>query len=488
MTIVQEPSTLSLAYGSPSRLRRRRVILGLTALTAVAAVTVVGTGSAAAWGALAFCIGLGLTYAAVLHRARRVQMEESFRQLLAATTPAARWDDLTDLAVRPERSAGERAAVPQGVPAWRRAGAMARFLVSYAAGWALSPVVFALTIAVGRTPRDTTGQRWLANLQDTQVRLKEQSVRTLVVSAATTASVTGLGGAVILGGGSAAVAATAPPANVGIGVPAAAGIGHVAQPTTTYRVVSGDTLSAIAARFGTTWQALAQRNHIANPNVIYPGQVLVIGSGSGGSTTTTTTTRSTSDGSYTVVSGDTLSSIAARFGTTYQVLAQINHIANPNIIQVGQVLRLPGGSSTTVTEPTVAATTATTPQPVHATTSAAAIAVHTALAQVGKPYEWAGAGPGAFDCSGLVMYAWEAAGVQLPHYTVSQYEDTTRVSQSQLQPGDLVFYDTGDGAQPGHVTMYIGNGQIVTADSPGTVVRVEVLDWDGTPIGFGRVR
>ena len=58
----------------------------------------------------------------------------------------------------------------------------------------------------------------------------------------------------------------------------------------------------------------------------------------------------------------------------------------------------------------------------------------------------------------------------------------------QLQPGDLVFYDTGGGAQPGHVTIYVGNGQIVTADSPGTVVRVEVVNWDGVPMGYGRVR
>jgi cell wall-associated NlpC family hydrolase len=120
--------------------------------------------------------------------------------------------------------------------------------------------------------------------------------------------------------------------------------------------------------------------------------------------------------------------------------------------------------------------------------SAAAIAVKVALEQVGKPYEWAGAGPNGFDCSGLVMYAWAHAGVSLPHYSVAQYEDTTRISQSQLEPGDLVFTSNGQGAQPGHVTIYIGNGQIVTADSPGTVVRVEALDWDGIPMGYGRVR
>jgi cell wall-associated NlpC family hydrolase len=86
------------------------------------------------------------------------------------------------------------------------------------------------------------------------------------------------------------------------------------------------------------------------------------------------------------------------------------------------------------------------------------------------------------------MYAWARAGVSLPHYSVAQYLDTTRISRSQLQPGDLVFYNNGSGAQPGHVTIYIGNGQIVTADHPGTVVRIEVVDWDGIPMGYGRVR
>jgi cell wall-associated NlpC family hydrolase len=86
------------------------------------------------------------------------------------------------------------------------------------------------------------------------------------------------------------------------------------------------------------------------------------------------------------------------------------------------------------------------------------------------------------------MYAWAHAGVSLPHYSVAQYLDTARISRSQLQPGDLVFYNTGGGAQPGHVTIYIGNGQIVTADHPGTAVRIEVVNWDGVPMGYGRVR
>jgi cell wall-associated NlpC family hydrolase len=186
-----------------------------------------------------------------------------------------------------------------------------------------------------------------------------------------------------------------------------------------------------------------------------------------------------------VVAGDTLGSIAARFGTSVAALAAANHLSNPNLIYAGEVLVLTAGAAPS---PAPAAPSPA-PAPVSApASSSAAIAVRAALEQVGKPYQWAGAGPNSFDCSGLVMYAWAQAGVSLPHYSVAQYEDTTRISASQLEPGDLVFYDTGSGAEPGHVTIYIGNGQIVTADSPGTVVRVEVVDWDGIPMGYGRVR
>jgi len=119
--------------------------------------------------------------------------------------------------------------------------------------------------------------------------------------------------------------------------------------------------------------------------------------------------------------------------------------------------------------------------------SAAALAVRTALAQVGKPYRWGGAGPTGFDCSGLVMYAWAAAGVLLPHYTVAQYRDTLRIPPVQLRPGDLVFYDFPGEPKPGHVALYIGDGEVVAADTTGTDVRVESMYYDGMPVGYGRV-
>jgi cell wall-associated NlpC family hydrolase len=101
----------------------------------------------------------------------------------------------------------------------------------------------------------------------------------------------------------------------------------------------------------------------------------------------------------------------------------------------------------------------------------AAAAVRFAMAQVGKAYVYGAAGPNAYDCSGLTMRAWGAAGVGLPHSSSAQQGSGTRISESQLQPGDLVFY-----YHPvSHVGMYIGHGMIVNALNPSSGVRVSPL-------------
>jgi cell wall-associated NlpC family hydrolase len=101
----------------------------------------------------------------------------------------------------------------------------------------------------------------------------------------------------------------------------------------------------------------------------------------------------------------------------------------------------------------------------------AAAAVHFAMAQIGKPYVYGAAGPGAYDCSGLTMAAWAAAGVGLPHSSSAQYGSGTHISESQLQPGDLVFYYS----PISHVGMYIGNGLIVNAENPSAGIKVTGL-------------
>lgn len=102
------------------------------------------------------------------------------------------------------------------------------------------------------------------------------------------------------------------------------------------------------------------------------------------------------------------------------------------------------------------------------------VAAAWALAQLGRPYEWGAAGPDAFDCSGLVLRAWEAAGVELPRVAADQYRAAGQVPVAEAVPGDLVFF-TPDPAEPAaieHVGIVVGPGIMVDAPHSGAVVRV----------------
>jgi cell wall-associated NlpC family hydrolase len=115
--------------------------------------------------------------------------------------------------------------------------------------------------------------------------------------------------------------------------------------------------------------------------------------------------------------------------------------------------------------------------PIVANSQAAQIAVDTALAQRGKPYVWAAGGPGSFDCSGLVQYAYRAAGVALSHSSSMQMQGGRSISRAELQPGDLVGFYGGIS----HLGIYIGNGQMVHAPTSGDVVKVSSIDAMGEP-------
>src|SRR5215212_4283635 len=98
-----------------------------------------------------------------------------------------------------------------------------------------------------------------------------------------------------------------------------------------------------------------------------------------------------------------------------------------------------------------------------------------ACAQLGDPYVWGAAGPGTFDCSGLTLRAWDAAGVSLPHNADAQSRYGTPVAptQSTLQPGDLVFFH-----RPiSHVGIYVGRGLMIHAPHSGTVVKIAKVQW-----------
>jgi cell wall-associated NlpC family hydrolase len=155
-------------------------------------------------------------------------------------------------------------------------------------------------------------------------------------------------------------------------------------------------------------------------------------------------------------------------------------------------------ATTTTARPTAAApvvttrptTTTTTPKTTTTTPSGgggapadgADAAVAEARRQLGKPYEWGGAGPDSYDCSGLTSWAWRAGGEVLSHSSRAQWSETSRVSIDDLQPGDILFY--GDPIH--HVGIYIGDGQMIEAPETGKVVRITTI-YRSDLVGAGRV-
>jgi len=100
-------------------------------------------------------------------------------------------------------------------------------------------------------------------------------------------------------------------------------------------------------------------------------------------------------------------------------------------------------------------------------------ALNWALTRVGDPYVWGAAGPNAFDCSGLVVWAYAHVGISLDHYTGDLWNEGEHISRSQLQPGDLVFFFP----DIGHVGIYVGGGDMIDAPTFGVPVQVQPVFW-----------
>jgi cell wall-associated NlpC family hydrolase len=108
-------------------------------------------------------------------------------------------------------------------------------------------------------------------------------------------------------------------------------------------------------------------------------------------------------------------------------------------------------------------------------------AVRYAFSQLGKVYRWGADGPDTFDCSGLTMAAWKAAGVVLPHNAARQKKTVTPIKREELRPGDLVFYYK----DVSHVGMYIGDGRVIEAPRAGERISMRLLDY-APIVGYGR--
>ncbi|WP_328394075.1 peptidoglycan endopeptidase [Streptomyces sp. NBC_00390] len=175
--------------------------------------------------------------------------------------------------------------------------------------------------------------------------------------------------------------------------------------------------------------------------------------------------------------GDTLYSLAHEHDTTVKALQKLNNLGTSTLIYACDTLRVPSTPSPTGHEPRADSHHRPAPAPKDTDTlskkrpaKGGAAAVAFAKAQVGKPYIWGGTGPRGYDCSGLVMRAWQKAGVHLPRTTWGQVDAGKATTRAKLLPSDLVISNGG-----GHVALYIGNGKVVHAPRTGSTVTIAPL-------------
>ncbi|MFF3755242.1 C40 family peptidase [Streptomyces sp. NPDC002018] len=184
--------------------------------------------------------------------------------------------------------------------------------------------------------------------------------------------------------------------------------------------------------------------------------------------------------------GDTLYALAGIHGTSVKALQGLNDLGTSTLIYAGDTLRVPATPDSTQpqkidlpdTDPPKSDPPKTDPPtsdppkkaPKSGAKAGAKAVVAFAQAQLGKPYVWGGTGPRGYDCSGLVMRAWEKAGVKLPRTTWDQVKAGEATTRSELVPGDLVISNNG-----GHVQLYIGDGKVIHAPGSGRTVTITEL-------------
>jgi len=227
-------------------------------------------------------------------------------------------------------------------------------------------------------------------------------------------------------------------------------------PGSAYQVQPGDTLWGISSRYGISLASLEEANGLSDASVLRIGQHLTIP----GQDPPAASPYARSTTTYTVQPGDSLWSIAERYGTSVGTLMSLNHL-DSDFLLAGSVLRVPEGPGSPPS--------AETSRGMDRLDEVAAYA----LRFQGVPYVYAGESPQGFDCSGFVRYVLARFGIYVAHSSYAQYQVGVPVPASQLEPGDLVFFNTYGPIS--HVGIYVGNGRFISATCSRGVA-VESLD------------
>ncbi|PTA68439.1 peptidoglycan endopeptidase [Deinococcus arcticus] len=292
-------------------------------------------------------------------------------------------------------------------------------------------------------------------------------------------------------------------------------------------VQAGDTAYSLARRAGLSVEALLALNGLGAPT-LKVGQVLTLRTMPGASAGPVVQAQSLPAAApalfHTVQAGETLYALARRYGVTVDALLAANRLPVGAVLRAGQVLALPAGAqapaspvagAVPVASPAPAASPAGTgvqgspfvpggptpsapqvqpgapmPQPGRPTGQAPASAIpvrsavpdtdwrQAALALLDTPYVYGGTTPRGTDCSGLVLQVFTPLGLSLPRTSADQARAGQAVDQGDLQPGDLVFFDTEGRGRVTHVGIYLGEDQFVSANSYQGRVTVDTLRAD----------
>ena len=230
------------------------------------------------------------------------------------------------------------------------------------------------------------------------------------------------------------------------------------KPTATqlYTVKPGDYLSGIATKLHVSLDSLLAANALTKKSVIHPGDQLVIPAG-GTLPSTPPPPPAVTGALYKVKSGDYFKRIALALGVPMDSLLAANNMTKVSVIHPGDQLQIPVGG--------------TLPPVVSAASTKVQTVLDFVTAQLGEPYTANGAGPNAWDCSGLTLRAYAAIGITLPHYSVAQakYGEAIDWKVQSIRAGDLVFLAT-DGTI-GHVGVATGPTTWIQSPGTGDVVR-----------------
>ena len=259
-----------------------------------------------------------------------------------------------------------------------------------------------------------------------------------------------------------------------------------ATSSTTYTVKSGDTLSAIAKKYATTYTALMNLNGLKS-TVLQIGQKLTVKGTASTTAIKSTAVASASTVIYTVKLGDTLSGIAKKHGTTYKAIMSLNGL-NTTFINVGQKLEITNNStSSKTTASTATASTAAVSTKTSTVVTSGTSAVSLAKKYIGVPYVFGGSSPSGFDCSGFIYYVFNNVGKSVSRLTAAGYYNIAeKVSTPQV--GDLVFFSNTYKAGISHVGIYIGDGQMISAS--GSSVNIASITsgyWKSHFTSYGRI-